>query len=135
VLLALSNANRRLSGLRSLSSAAWVHCSSSDENKGMCPASGIRVALGEAVEVATVLLGGAEAPCCAAAVRTRDDERSNRESCMVKATTGQRTGEKERNGTVQRYNTFFIQKQQICTVRQFMVLLPTCVAKSPAGVN
>jgi hypothetical protein len=43
-----------------------------------------------------VLLGGAEVPCCAAATRTRDDDRTIRESCMVRATTGQRMGEMEK---------------------------------------
>jgi len=92
VLLALSKAKRRCSGLRSLCSAAFVHWSSSKENRGTRPASGIKVALGEAVEEATVLLAGAEVPCCAAAARSRDDERTICESCMVRITIGQKMG-------------------------------------------
>jgi hypothetical protein len=64
VLLALSKAKRRCSGLRSLCSAAFVHCFSSKGNKGTCPASGIKVALGEAVEEATVLLWSGGAVLC-----------------------------------------------------------------------
>jgi hypothetical protein len=95
VLLALSKAKRRCSGLRSLCSAAFVHCFSSKGNKGMCPASGINVALGEAVEEATVLLAGAEVPCCAAAARTSDEDKTNRESCILKLKTGQTMDEKD----------------------------------------
>jgi hypothetical protein len=136
VLLVLSKANRRCSGLRSLFSAACVHWFSSKENKGTCPASGTRVALGEAVEVATVLLAGAEVPCWAAADRTRDDDRTIRESCMINVTKAERIWNRM-NFVVRQKNALtnlLYPKQQTCTAQQSM-LLPTCVAKPLAGVD
>jgi len=62
----------------------------------MCPASGTKVALGEVVDVTTVLLAGAEEPCCAAAARIREEDKTMRESCMVRADVRQRIGEEER---------------------------------------
>jgi hypothetical protein len=49
----------------------------------MSPASGIKVTLGEVVEVAPVLLAGAEVPCCAAANHINDEDRITRGSSIV----------------------------------------------------
>jgi hypothetical protein len=50
------------------------------------------------VDSATVLLAGAEVSCCAAAARTRDEDKTTRESRMVEGMMGQSRGEKEETG-------------------------------------
>jgi hypothetical protein len=90
------------------------------------------------VEEATVLLAGAEVPCCAAAVRSRDDERTIRESCIVRITIGQRMGSKEKKCD-EALPDLLYPKQQICICTAIFILLPTllptCVAKPLAGVD
>ena len=60
--------------------------------------SALGQAVGEVVDVATVLLAGTEVSCCAAAARTRDEDKTTRESRMVEGMMGQSRGEKEETG-------------------------------------